>query len=99
MDIETKSNKSLLQEIFNMINGRMDRLETKLDNNTETIGNISTSSSKRLDAAEYAIKRLEHRRGGKLDLSSNVIYILAVASLVILLIIAKLLNVNLGSTV
>lgn len=94
------ANKDFLQTIFDMMNRRMDDLDTAIKANTAI-------SQKALDEVrtvapivqqhEKALKALERKHGKKLDLPPNVIYLIALGAVILLVIVATLLRIDLGN--
>lgn len=77
----------------------MDELEGKIDKNTgltqKALDEIQTTNGK-VKEHDGAIKRLERRKGKRLEVNPNVIYLIALGAVILLLIVASLLHVNLG---
>lgn len=94
------ANKDFLQTIFDMMNRRMDDLDSAIKTNTS----ISQKALDEVQAIspmvkqhEKAIKALERKHGKKIDLPPNVIYLIALGAVILLAVVATLLHINLGS--
>ena len=78
---------------------RMDEFDSKLTANTKltqkALDELQTNHAT-LQEHTRAIKALERKKGKKLDISPNVLYLVALASVILLLIIATILHVDLG---
>jgi len=88
-----------LQPLLDMMNKRMDTFEQKLDANSETTQKIldqALHTNGRVTRAEKAIAKLENARGTKLNIEPRTLYMVAIAFVLILLIVASLLKVNIG---
>lgn len=84
----------------------MDELGSKIDANTiisqKALDEAHDAATKAAEVAsrthdnEAAIRSLERRHGKKLNLPPNLIYLLALGTVLLLAIIAVLLHVNIG---
>lgn len=95
-----------LKPLLDMMNGRMDRIESKIDTNTtltqQALDEVRDANG-RLDGHSGKIKNLQNEmsklqtRGfKKIDLSPNVMYLIAVGAVILLAIVATLLHISLG---
>ena len=83
---------NFLQPLLDMMNRRMDTLEQKIDANTTTTNQV-------LDQAKYTngrVTKLEQARGKRLNITPNVVYLMALGAVILLAIIATVLHVQLG---
>lgn len=97
---------NFLQQVLDLMNKRMDGLEKKIDDNTvvsqQALDEIKTTNGKVADQEKLlqtfktALGKVERRAGKKIDLSPNVLYLIALGSIILLLIIASILHVDLG---
>lgn len=90
-------NTDFLQPLLDMMNKRMDTLEGKVDDNTaisQQALDQAKATNGRLTRAERAIAKLQKRGFKKLNVSPNVIYLLALGGVLFLAIIAEVLHVN-----
>lgn len=91
-----------LKELLDTFTQRMDRIEGKVDKNTD-LTQQALSESRATNGAvgilEGRVKKLETKKGEKLDLSPNVIYLIALGGVILLIIVASILGVNLGGLV
>lgn len=98
MDNTMPSNDDFLKPLLDMMNKRMDGLDAKMDANTaltqQTLEKMENANG-RITNTENAIKRLEGAKGKKLNVNPQLIYVLALGTLILLTIIASLLHVNL----
>lgn len=95
----TMEQENFLKPLLDMMNKRMDGLSTKLDANTaisQQALDEARAARGKIETAESAIRRLERKRGSKINLPPNVIYLLALGTVLLLAIIAVLLHVNVG---
>lgn len=97
---------NFLQQVLDLMNKRMDGLEKKVDDNTSltqqaltevqaTNGKVA-DQEKLLQTFKTALGKVERKSGKKIDLSPNVLYLIALGSIILLLIIASILHVDLG---
>lgn len=96
-NIMASKNTDFLQPLLDMMNKRMDTLEQKVDDNTDISQQAldqAKATNGRLSRAEKAITALQKRGFKKLNISPNVIYLLALAGVLFLAIIAEVLHVN-----
>lgn len=90
----------LMQRNADAQSTRLDSLEAKVDANTaisQDALNQAKETNGRMTRAEKAIARLENKKGKKLELPPNVIYLIALGAVILLAVIATLLHINLGS--
>jgi len=88
-----------LQPLLDLMNKRMDSLEDKIDTNTETTNKIldqARYTNGRVTQAEKDIKVLQGKKGKKLNIPTSILYLIALAAVIALIIVAKLLGVELG---
>lgn len=82
------------------MNKRVDAIEDKIDTNTSVTQGILTEAkytNGRVSRNEKSIVRLESKKGKKLELPPNVIYLIALGAVILLAVIATLLHINLGN--
>lgn len=96
----TMPKDNFLQPLLDLMNKRMDTIEQKVDDNTQTTQKVldeAQYTNGRVTSVEAAVKRLETSKGKKLDLPPNVIYLIAVGAVILLAVVATLLHINLGN--
>ena len=92
-------NQDFLQPLLDLMNRRMDTMEKKIDANSETTEKVleqARYTNGRVTKAEGAIKALQSQAGRKLNLTPNVMYLIALGAIILLVIIASLLGIDLG---
>lgn len=81
---------------------QLDELTRKIDANT-AISQQALEESKatngRINAVEGRLRKVETKKGKKLELNPNVIYLIALGAVILLIIVASLLKVDLGGLV
>lgn len=90
----------LMQRNADRQSERMDAFEKKLDTNTSTTQQVleqAKETNGRMTRAERAISRLETKKGKKLELPPNVIYLIALGAVILLAVVATLLHINLSN--
>ena len=96
-------NNEFLKPLLDMMNKRMDGLESKIDVNTATTNQVLTQAQEtngRVTSAEQAIKRLEVVKGSKpLVFTPNLVYMIAAGFVLLLAIIAVTLHINIGNLI
>jgi hypothetical protein len=101
VNIFAMDNNEFLKPLLDMMNKRMDGLESKIDTNTSTTNQVLAQAQEtngRMLSAEDAIKRLEIVKGSRpFTFSPNLIYMIAAGFVLLLAIIAVMLHINIGS--
>lgn len=80
------------------MNKRVDTIEGKIDTNTQVTQDVRDTAKRtngRVSLVEKAVKKLEGRSGKKFNLEPNVIYFIALGTVILLTIIASMLKVDL----
>lgn len=105
-DILMAEQNDFLKPLLDMMSGRMDRLEQKIDASTAMQSKILEHSEhvddqidehgKTLETLTVELSRLQKQGYRKLDLSPNIMYLIAVGAVLLLAIVAALLHVNIG---
>lgn len=88
-----------LQPLLDMMDRRMDTLEHKIDANTVTTNKTleqARYTNGRVTKAEANIIELQKQSGRKLNFNPNIIYLLAIAFVLLLAIVASILHIQIG---
>lgn len=91
--------QDFLQPLLDLMNKRMDTIESKVDGNTATTEKVleqARYTNGRVTKAEGDIKALQSQAGRKLNLQPSLMYLIALGAVMLLVIIASLLGINLG---
>jgi hypothetical protein len=93
--------ENFLKPLLDLMNKRMDDLSTKVDSNTSLTEQTLTQTrytNGRVTKLEKNMADMQNRKSAhKLNVAPNIVYLVAVGSVVLLIIIATLLHINLGS--
>lgn len=100
MDTAMSEQDSFLQQLLDMMNNRMSKIEDKLDANTAVTQQILTQAKytngrvTKLEKQQADAQNIKAAK--KFNLSPNVIYLLALGAVILLAIVAVLLKIPIG---
>lgn len=100
MEFTGMSNQEdFLKPLLDLMNRRMDGVEKNLQENTKITNQIldqARYTNGRVSKAESDITALQKQAGRKFNFQPNLMYMIALGSVLLLVIIASLLNINIG---
>jgi Flp pilus assembly protein TadB len=99
MDNTMAEHDDFLKPLLDLMNRRMDTIETKVDANTNITAEVleqARHTNGRVTKSEDDIKALQTQAGHKFNLQPSLLYLIALGAVILLVVIASLLHINLG---